>query len=146
TTSTQLSTTVTNLRRTNIFDGQLYVSDASGSAIRLGTVGTGMPTTSGQTITNLPGFPMSGGSPYSFFFAYLSSMERGVDTLYYVDDGNSGGTQVGLDKWTLSGGVWSSSGTVAATTTRGLTGTVVGSTVTLYATNGSTLQTITDSS
>src|SRR5262249_32534665 len=37
TTSTQLSTTVTNLRQTNIFNGQLYVSDSSGSAVRLGT-------------------------------------------------------------------------------------------------------------
>src|SRR5262249_9202512 len=74
TTSTQLSTTVTNLRRTNIFDGQLYVSDASGSAVRIGTVGTGLPTTSGQTITNLNGFTTVG-STYSFYLADLSSME-----------------------------------------------------------------------
>src|SRR6185369_11763719 len=85
TTSTQLSTTVTNLRQTNIFGGQLYVSTASGS-VRLGTVGTGLPTTSGQTITNLPGLPTSTGGPYAFFFADLSGAVAGVDTLYVADD------------------------------------------------------------
>ena len=54
TTATALSTTVTNLRQTNLFGGQLYVSTGSGTAVRIGTVGTGAPTTSGQTITNLP--------------------------------------------------------------------------------------------
>src|SRR5262249_44701742 len=51
TTSTQISTTVTNLRQVNVFGGQLDVSTSSGSAVRLGTVGSGLPTTSGQTIT-----------------------------------------------------------------------------------------------
>src|SRR5262249_4855277 len=80
TTSTQLSTTVTNIRQTNIFAGQLYVSDSSGSAVRVGAVGSGLPTTSGQTITNLSGFPTSGG-PYGFFFADLSASVDGLDTL-----------------------------------------------------------------
>lgn len=71
TTSTQISTTVTNLRNANIFGGQLYVSSSSGTT-RLATVGSGMPTTSGQTITNLPGFPTAG-SPYQFFFADLDA-------------------------------------------------------------------------
>jgi hypothetical protein len=59
-TSTQLSTTVTNLRQSAVFDGQLYVSTSSGSAVRIGTVGVGLPTTTGQTISNLPGFPTAG--------------------------------------------------------------------------------------
>src|SRR5207253_4255564 len=59
TTSTQVSTTVINTRQINIFLGQLYVSSASGS-IRVATVGSGTPMTSGQTITNLTGFPTSG--------------------------------------------------------------------------------------
>src|SRR6266481_9833495 len=49
TTSTAVSTTVTNLRQANVYNGQLYVSDSSGTAVRLGSVGTGTPTTSGQT-------------------------------------------------------------------------------------------------
>lgn len=48
TTSTQLSTTVTNLRQANIFGGQLYVSTQSGTAVRLGTVGTGTPPPLGR--------------------------------------------------------------------------------------------------
>jgi hypothetical protein len=79
TSSTQLSTSVTNLRVLNIFDNQLYTTSASG-AFRLASVGSGTPTTSGQTITNLPGFPTSSGSPYGFFFADLDGT-AGVDTV-----------------------------------------------------------------
>jgi predicted extracellular nuclease len=131
TTSTQLSTTVTNLRQTNIFAGQLYVSDSSGAAVRLGTVGSGLPTTSGQTITNLPGFAVTG-SPYAFFFADLDAGVSGVDTLYVADDTNGAGG--GITKYSLVSGSWTSNGTVgtAADSYRGLTGTVSGSTVTLY--------------
>src|SRR5262245_7853707 len=134
TTSTQLSSTVTNLRQTNIFAGQLYVSDASGTAVRLGTVGTGLPTTSGQTITNLPGFPTSTGSPYAFFFADLSAAVSGVDTLYVADD--SSGAAGGIFKYSLDNGVWTLHGQAGsgADAYRGLTGVVSGTTVTLYAT------------
>ena len=56
---------------------QLYNSDSSGSTIRIGTVGTGLPTTSGQTITNLQGIPAASGSPYAFFLADLSAAVDG---------------------------------------------------------------------
>ncbi len=88
TTSAQLSTTLTNLRAVAIFGSQLFVSDSSGSAVRLGAVGTGLPTASGQTITNRPGF-LASGSPYAFFFADLDGTP-GLDTLYVADDGGSG--------------------------------------------------------
>src|SRR4051812_19682468 len=70
-TSTQLSTTVTNLLQVNVFGAQLYVSDSSGTAVRVGAVGTGFPTTAGQVIVNLPGISPSTGSPYAFYFADL---------------------------------------------------------------------------
>src|SRR5262245_33712502 len=131
-TSLQLSTTVTNLRAVEIFNGQLYVSDSSGSAVRLGTVGSGTPTTSGQTITNLPGFPTSG-SPYAFFFADLTATVAGVDTLYVASD-----DAAALTKYSLVGGTWVSNGTVGvdADDYRSLTATVGGDgdDVTLYAT------------
>lgn len=130
TTSTQLSTTVTNIRAANIFNGQLYISTSSGSSVRLGTVSTGTPTTSGQTITNLPGFPTTG-SPYSFFLADLTPSVAGVDTLYVADD-----TANQIQKYALVGTNWSVKGTVAATSVRGLTGSVSGTTVTLYGTTG----------
>src|SRR5204863_7211926 len=118
--STQLSTTVVNLRQTNIFGGQLYTSTSSGSTVRLGTVGTGMPTTSGQTITNIPGFPTSG-SPYAYYFADLSAGVAGVDTLYVASD-----DAAALTKFSLVGGSWTSNGVigVAGDAYRGVTGTV----------------------
>jgi hypothetical protein len=125
--STQLSTTFTNLRGTAIFGGQLYVSSGS-SSLRLGTVGTGAPTTSGQTITNLTGFPTTG-SPYGFFFADLDG-NPGVDTVYVADDA------AGLTKYSLMSGTWTASGTVGVGSDayRGLTGVVSGGSVTLYTT------------
>ncbi|HMF39347.1 MAG TPA: DUF3616 domain-containing protein, partial [Polyangia bacterium] len=129
TTSTQLSTTVTNLRQVNIFASQLYVTDSSGSAVRLGAVDSGLPTSSGQTITNLPGFETAG-SPYGFFFVDLDAGVAGVDTLYVADD------SVGLEKFSLVSGSWVASGTAgaAADAYRGLTATVAGSAVTLFTT------------
>jgi hypothetical protein len=132
TTSTQLSTTVTNIRQVNIFNGQLYASDSSGTTSRLGTVGTGTPTTSGQTITSLPGFPTSTGSPYAFFFADLNGGVAGVDTLYVADD-----TANQIQKYSLVAGTWTANGTITATAVRGLTGVVNGDgSVTLYGTTG----------
>ena len=129
TTSTSVSTTVANLRAVHIFDGQLYVSTSSGSAVRIGTVGSGIPAASGQTIASLPGFPTAG-SPYQFFLADLSAAVPGVDTLYVADD-----TPAPLSKFSLVSGSWVASGTVGASDTyRGLAGSVSGSTVTLYAT------------
>ena len=137
---TQLSTTVTNLRTVNIFNNQLYISTQSG-AFRLGTVGTGQPTTNGQTITNLAGFPTSTGSPYQFFFARLGTGTafNGYDTLYVADD--AGG---GIQKFSFNGTAWTQTGSATAGSIRGLTGVVTGTTVTLFGTNGTTLYTLTD--
>jgi ABC-type antimicrobial peptide transport system permease subunit len=118
----------------------LYASTSSGSAIRLGTVGTGLPTAAGPTITNLPGLPTSTGSPYSFFFADLSGSVAGIDTLYLADDGGT------IQKYSLVNGTWVSKGTLTATSIRGLTGVVNGTSVTLYGTNGSQVVGVTDNS
>jgi hypothetical protein len=149
-TSVQLSSTVTNIRAVNIFNGQVYNSDASGSTIRLGAVGTGLPTTIGQTITNIPGFATTGGSPYAFYFADLDAGTAGVDTLYVADDG------AGLQKYSLVSGSWTANGTVgtASDTYRGVTGVVSAGSVTLYAvrkggtaaTGGGELVSLTDAS
>lgn len=142
TTSTQISTTLTNLRQLAIFSDQLYTSTSSGSAVRVGTIGTGLPTTAGQTITNLPGFATTG-SPYAFFLADLDASVAGPDTLYVADDGS------GLQKFSLVGGNWVANGTVgtAADAYRGLTASVSSTTVTLYATRkGTELVSLSDAS
>jgi hypothetical protein len=140
-TSVQLSTTVTNIRQVNVYANQLFASDSSGSAVRLGTVGSGLPTTSGQTITNLPNFETSTGSPYAYFFADLSPTNgfgtTGLDTLYVADDG--AGTPAGqIQKYTFSNasGNWTASGTASAGAIRGLTGFVNGVNVSLFGTTG----------
>jgi hypothetical protein len=140
TTSTQLSTDSVNIEQVNIFGGQLYASSQKGS-IRVANVGAGTPTTAGQSITNLPGFPTSG-NPDAFFFADLDG-SPGLDTLYVADD-----TAGQIQKYSLGGGNWTASGTITAANAHGVTGVVSGTTVTLYAsgTTGTdgTLYTFTD--
>ncbi|HKB03845.1 MAG TPA: Ig-like domain-containing protein [Gemmataceae bacterium] len=141
-TSTQLNNTVTTMRYVNVFNGQLYTSANTGS-FRLGPVGTGLPTTSGQSITNLPGFETTG-SPYGFFFADLDAGVVGVDTLYVAND-----DAFGLRKYSLVNGNWTLNGSVGVDTDdyRGLAATVSGTTVTLVATRkGSELVSLVDSS
>src|SRR5262249_56714743 len=99
-TSTQISGTVTNTRVVTIAGGNLYVSSASGAFQGVSKVGSGLPTTTGQTTVLLPGFPTAAGpSAYDHFFADAS-------TLYVADDraASSGG---GNPKRTLRGGTCS---------------------------------------
>ena len=126
-----LSTTLTNLRQVNIFNGQLYIATGSGTTIRIGAVGIGTSSTTGQVVATLPGIPTTASvSPYAFFFAKLSGASAGVDTLYIAHEDVSG-----LAKYSLNGGIWVSKGVVGVDVDdyRGLTGVVSGSTVTLYA-------------
>ena len=125
------NSTVVNMRYTNMFGGQLYVSTSSGSSFRLGAVGSGTPTAGGQSITRLPGLSTSGGSPSAFFIADLDAGVAGVDTLYLADD-----TPGTIQKYCLVGGTWASRGTISAGAVRGLTGASVGTTVNLFATTG----------
>jgi hypothetical protein len=126
TTATQLSTasTVVNLRQVNVFDSTVYVSTNSGSSFRVAAFnGT-------DNLVNLTGLPTTG-SFYGFFFADLSATEPGVDTLYVAAD-----DVVALTKFSSVGGTWASNGVVGvdADDYRGLTATVSGNTVTLFAT------------
>ena len=128
-TSQALSTDSKNGRAINIFDGQLYVSSQKGS-IRIATVGTGIPTTAGQKITNLMGFPTTG-TPDAFFFADLDPATAGLDTLYVADDTNNGGE---IQKYSLVGGSWIANGSIIAPNVHGLTAIVTGTSVNLFAT------------
>ena len=118
--ATQMYTTLNNSRRANIFNNQLYMSDSSGSAFRLSTVGTGLPTTSGQTLVNLPGFPTTtvatgtggnGGGLYSFQFLN----ESGGLVLYVTESQNAFAPSNfdGLVKFSLVGGVWTNNGFIS---------------------------------
>ena len=142
-TTVQLNTAPTNTRVVSIFGGNLYITSGSGTNIGVNQVGTGLPTTSGQPVTLLPGLPAGGtGSPYGVYFADLSSSVAGVDVLYVADDAAA---TSGIQKYSLVGGSWVANGTIGSgTTLRGLTATVAGSTVSLYASGGTSLYALTD--
>ncbi len=97
-----------NDRRVNIFNGQLYMGDASLTGFRISTVGSGTPTTAGQTLVNLPGYPISGAGngaqPYSFLF---------LGNVLYVADASFAFAPTNFDgiaKFSLVGGVWTNNG------------------------------------
>jgi hypothetical protein len=124
----------TNIRFVNIFSGQLYFSSSSTPFLGVGTVGTGLPTTTGQTFALLPGLPTAAGpSNYDFYFA-------DSNTLYMTDDRTlvNGG---GIQKWTQSAGTWTLAYTLNSGLTGGLrhvTGVTTAGVTTLYTTSGAT--------
>jgi hypothetical protein len=144
TTSTLVSSTVTNTRVANIFNNQLYVSSGSGAFVGVNAVGTGLPTGSGETTAisvSTAGTGTGTASPYDFWF-------KDANTLYVADDrslANGGGIQ----KWAFDtmASTWSLQYTLSVGSgARGLAATVDDSNnAVLYATTfGNTLATVTD--
>ena len=129
TTSTQISSTVNNTRVVNIFNGQLYTSSASGSNIGINTVGTGTPITNGQTTALLSG-TATATNAYAFVFLNRNG-STGVDTLYVADQ------TAGLLKFSSAdgGSTFTARGSIAGSLT-GITAVNNGASVTLFATNG----------
>jgi hypothetical protein len=128
----------TNCRVIGIYDSNLYTTSASGVYLGVNAVGQGLPTTPGQTITLLQGFPTGGGpsasSTYDYFWA-------DPNTVYVADDNAPASTVGGISKWTFNGSNWSRAYrlTVQPTPTsnwgaRGLTGFVRNGVTTLWAT------------
>ena len=123
TTTTQLLSTITNVRSVSIYNGQLYCSSATGTYLGVSSIGTGLPTTSGQTITYLPGFPTVASSPTQGPYGFEINPGSG-NTIYVADDrtvANGGGIQ----KWTLAAGTWSLAYTIAPGGTFGSRGLAV---------------------
>ncbi|HEV2721210.1 MAG TPA: fibronectin type III domain-containing protein, partial [Thermoanaerobaculia bacterium] len=142
TTATVISTSNTNTRQINVFNDQLYISSGASTTIRMATIGSGLPITAGQTMTQLPGLPVT--STFNSFF--LVRLDGGTvpDTLYIADEGNNQ-----VQKWSLNSGTWVLKGSVSVPTPRGLTASVSGTTATVYVTSGGTgtpVLTFTDSS
>jgi hypothetical protein len=108
-TSTLISAAPTNTRVVRIYNGQLYVTTASGTFVGVNAVGTGTPTASEQTTTLLPGFSGLVGSganqnasPYDFVF-------DGTNTVYIADDFTSStnpNADPGLQKWVNGDNGW----------------------------------------
>ncbi len=100
TTSISISTAPSSTRVFSIFNNQLYVSSASSTFQGISSVGTGLPTTTGQTTTILPGFPTATG-PSSYGFSI-----NAAGTVIYLADDRSAETGGGIQKLTSSGGTW----------------------------------------
>jgi DNA/RNA endonuclease G (NUC1) len=121
----QISATTTNVRVPNIFNGQLYVSSGSGSSVGVNTVGSGLPTTSGQAMALIAG----SGNATGYVLLDRDASVAGPDTLYIADQTS------GLIKYSFNGTTWTARGSVAGSLT-GLTGIVSGNNAVLYATSG----------
>ena len=149
---TQLSTSVTNIRNSEIYNNQYYVSSASGAFVGVSSVGTGLATTSGQTTTLQIGTG-AGSSPYGFVI-FDKNKDGVVDLAYIADDRITAGG--GIQRWDLnSSNVWvnaysllfntSNNSLTTSTGTgiigiRGLTGSydAISGTASLYATTTET--------
>jgi hypothetical protein len=149
---TQLSTSVTNIRNSEIYNNQYYVSSASGAFLGVSSVGTGLATTSGQTTTLQIGTG-AGSSPYGFVI-FDKNNDGVVDLAYIADDRITAGG--GIQRWDLnSSNVWvnaysllfntSNNSLTTSTGTgiigiRGLTGSydAISGTASLYATTTET--------
>ncbi|MGY3089538.1 hypothetical protein ACVWYF_002586 [Hymenobacter sp. UYAg731] len=142
TTAIQLSSDVTNVRVVGEYGGQLYATSATGSNFGLNTVGTGTPTTSGQTTTLIAG---TGGtsSPYGFVLFDQSPTVAGFDVAYIADDRTSAGG--GIYKFSKVGTTWTLNGVIASTVgARGLAGRVTPTGVELYANSTTALYRLVD--
>lgn len=131
----------TNFRVPAVYKNQLYISSNSGtlgSAVRLGSVGTGLPQTT-ATASNLTGADFgkdagSGGVPVSMFqYVLLAMGKNSPDVLYVSSDGT---TLPGIKKYLFEEGNWVYKFTIGdgVARYRGLTAVVTGADVELYAT------------
>jgi Bacterial Ig-like domain (group 3) len=147
-TSTQIDNgvngTAVSLDQVGVFGGQLYAASTTGATLKLGAVGTGVPTTSGASIVPLAGIPLGTltvpNNPTSFYFTQLNQSSTGPDTLYIADDGTtlSNGT---ITKWALNNGTWGETDVITAAGQgvfgfQQMQGNTTGNTVTLYVTWG----------
>lgn len=128
---TQISSTATgqptNLRNVEIFNNQLYVSSSSSGFLGISKIGTGLSTTSGQTVS-LEINMGTGASPYGFVM-FDTNRDSLLDTAFIADDRASAGG--GLQKWTFNGTAWVNSyslrfdaaaGNLSATASSGFVG------------------------
>ena len=97
----------TNLRNVEIYNNQLYASSSASQGQGIWSIGTGLPTTAGNTST-LAINTGANASPYGFVMFSTGRQGSGVlDLAYIADDRTTAGG--GLQKWTLSDNTWSNS-------------------------------------
>ncbi len=132
-TGTQLDENVTNIRQVEVVDGQLYADadPTKGLGVDIAKVGSGLPTTAKQTITNLP-FETAPEEPYAYSMLTLG-LGSEPDTIYVADNKRSAVVKYGLHE-----GKWVEHGLVEVPEVTGVTANDVGGVVTIYATSAGT--------
>lgn len=152
-TNTQTSATVTNVRTTEIRNGQLFGSTGSGTR-GIYAVGTGLAENSGNTAAVLINTG-SNSSPYEFVLIddpnnpATTTSTFGYDTAYVADD-SAIGANGGIQKWVWNGTSWTNAYTLndGVGGNRGLAGQLDADNgkVTLWATTaaGDKLEQVTD--
>jgi hypothetical protein len=128
-TSTVLNSTDTDVRQVEVAKNQLYTSadPTKAGSLTVATVGTGLPTTTGQTITNLLFATPAPEEPFAYSLLTLGSGST-PDTLYVADNKLGG-----VSKYGLEGGKWVRKGTVEIPFVTGVTANDVNGFVTIYA-------------
>lgn len=110
------------IRVAGIYGGQLYADGDTAAAPQVFDVGSGLPTSGEQTLTELPGLPAAGTmSAWAFVFFDLIPSVVGVDTLYVANDtlavNEAGaGYPMGILKFTYNGSTWSMAQAIGAGT------------------------------
>ncbi|HEY2369980.1 MAG TPA: hypothetical protein VGH87_26455, partial [Polyangiaceae bacterium] len=140
--STGATTNVTevpfNTRVAGIYGTQLFLSSAVTPQNGVSSVGTGVPTTTGQTSVLLAGQAGDSGSPYGFTMFDQDASVSGLDVLYIADDSTTtkGG---GIQKWVNNGTTWTKIATFqAGTGYRGVTAQVTSQGIVILATSTET--------
>lgn len=112
---TQLLNNPNNTRCIGIFNEQLYATSGSSGYKSVFGIGTGLPTTTGQTPWFYPGFDTLNSDPNAF--AFNSSMN-----VCYIADSRSIANGGGVQKWILQESGW----TLASTLNKGISTGVYG--------------------
>lgn len=138
--ATQVSTAISSTRVINIYNGQLYftANSANTPVPGLFSLGTGTPTTTGQTSTILPGTAGADSvpSPYAFFFCHQGPGSG--DNVVYICDDETTSPLGGIYKFSLVNGSWVSNGNIPnANGLRGMAASATCSSVSMFLT-GST--------
>jgi len=112
-TATQLA--AATIHQTGLVGGQLYAT-TTGTGLPIVTVGTGEPTTAGQTLSALPGVAADGLSTKTTSYAFVTlGTGPGPDTIYIADT-----TSNVVDKLSLVSGSWVEKGSVPIVDPTGL--------------------------
>lgn len=135
TTGTTISTQPASSRSVSVFNGQLYAVTTTAN-MRVATVGVGLPTTTGQSLTALMGTVGTDANTNQFVM-FDSDGNNVPDLMYTVNDGGTSPETAAIRKYMLESGSWVSKGTFSSLGIteglKGIIGSTVGNGVTLYA-------------